>query len=238
MGDQRGAERGEEQAGRAVVHALPADPEPPPARGRRRSRDYRVSMASRSSNSMIVSIRSIRKCSFAPVLLAVALGLAGVRRRRRGRAARRHRAAARRRPPRPATETQPETETTSLGSRRPRRCPTTATATGPPEGGTGGAGDEEPARTLALFTGENGRITPPRDPRAGVHLDPRGAALRRRRRVRADVRRARRSRSGGELSSASTTFDGLRPGAKLVGTATGARGKCVIEATAEPGPVD
>ena len=34
----------------------------------------------------------------------------------------------------------------------------------------------------------------------------------------------------------STKFDGLRPGAKLVGKPTAASGKVVIEATAEPGP--
>ncbi len=38
------------------------------------------------------------------------------------------------------------------------------------------------------------------------------------------------------LTSVSTKFDGLRPGAKLVGKPTGASGKVVVEATAEPGP--
>jgi hypothetical protein len=38
------------------------------------------------------------------------------------------------------------------------------------------------------------------------------------------------------LSSVSTTIDGLRPGAKVVGEATGATGGVRIEATAEPGP--
>jgi hypothetical protein len=41
---------------------------------------------------------------------------------------------------------------------------------------------------------------------------------------------------GGGLGSVSTTIDGLRPGARVIGTPTGASNKVRIEATAEPGP--
>jgi hypothetical protein len=40
--------------------------------------------------------------------------------------------------------------------------------------------------------------------------------------------------AGGELSAVARSFDGLRPGAALVGT--GPNGNVRIEATAEPGP--
>ena len=86
----------------------------------------------------------------------------------------------------------------------------------------GGAGDEEPARTLALFTGEGGRITPRVvrvPPFIAMRVELRsadGAQL------LAALRRQTIT-AGGELSSASTTFDGLRPGGALVGAAAGAR---------------
>jgi hypothetical protein len=38
------------------------------------------------------------------------------------------------------------------------------------------------------------------------------------------------------LSSVSTKFDGLRPGAKLVGKPSDGGGQVIVEATAEPGP--
>jgi hypothetical protein len=103
------------------------------------------------------------------------------------------------------------------------------------ESGEGGAGDEQPAETLALFTGENGKITP------AVVRVPAFIA------VRVELRSADGAEYGvtfeGEtikvsagLGSVSTTIDGLRPGEKLVGTPIGASGKVRIEATAEPGP--
>jgi hypothetical protein len=42
--------------------------------------------------------------------------------------------------------------------------------------------------------------------------------------------------AGGELSSVSTTIDGLRPGERIVGRPSGAGNTVRIEATAEPGP--
>lgn len=104
-----------------------------------------------------------------------------------------------------------------------------------PEDEPGGAGDEEPARTLALFTAENGRITPqvvrvPAFISIQVELrskDGREYGLR-----FGDVTIT----AGGELGSVSTTIDGLRPGKAVVGTPTAAGNRVRIEATAEPGP--
>jgi hypothetical protein len=104
-----------------------------------------------------------------------------------------------------------------------------------PEDQPGGAGDEEPARSLALLTGENGRITP-RVVRVPAFIS-----------IRVELR----SKDGEEyglrfggatlrvsegLGSASTTIDGLRAGEAVVGTPTGPGNRVRIEATAEPGP--
>jgi hypothetical protein len=104
-----------------------------------------------------------------------------------------------------------------------------------PEDEPGGAGDEEPARTLALFTAENGRIAPrvvrvPAFISIQVELrskDGREYGLR-----FGDVTVT----AGGGLNSVSTTIDGLRPGEAIVGRPTGAGNRVRIEATAEPGP--
>ncbi|MGH2741570.1 MAG: hypothetical protein ACRDLY_18325 [Thermoleophilaceae bacterium] len=104
-----------------------------------------------------------------------------------------------------------------------------------PEDQQGGAGDEEPARSLALFTGEDGRITP-RTIRVPAFIS-----------IRVELRSAdereyglrfdgRRMRVSGGLSSVSTTIDGLRPGEVVVATPIGAANRVRIEATAEPGP--
>jgi hypothetical protein len=107
------------------------------------------------------------------------------------------------------------------------------TGTGSPESQPGGAGDEEPARALALFSGENGKITPP-VVRVPAFISIR-VELRSGDGAEYSLRFGGRSiEVGAALNSVSTTFDGLRPGAKLVGT--GPFGKVRIEATAEPGP--
>ena len=104
-----------------------------------------------------------------------------------------------------------------------------------PEDEPGGAGDEEPARTLALFTAENGRITP-RVVRVPAFIS-----------IQVELRSKDGSEyalrfgdvtvtAGGGLNSVSTTIDGLRPGKAIVGTPTGAGNRVRIEATAEPGP--
>ena len=104
-----------------------------------------------------------------------------------------------------------------------------------PEDQPGGAGDELPAETLALFTGEDGRITP-RVVRVPAFIS-----------IRVELRSAdgreygltfegETIRVGGGLGSVSTTIDGLRQGEAVTGTPTGARNRVRIEATAEPGP--
>ena len=104
-----------------------------------------------------------------------------------------------------------------------------------PEDEQGGAGDEEPARTLALFTAGGGQIKP-----RLVRVPPFIS-------IRVELR-ARDGNSYGlafagrtievsdGLGSVSTTFDGLRPGEVLVGQVMGAPGRVRIAATAEPGP--
>ena len=118
--------------------------------------------------------------------------------------------------------TSPETETTPRAETSPESMP-------------GGAGDEEPARVLALFTAKGGRITPRvvRVPAfIAVQIELRSAdgasyALR-----FGDTTLT----AGGQLNSVSTTIDGLRPGKAIVGRPEGAGNPVRIEATAEPGP--
>lgn len=104
-----------------------------------------------------------------------------------------------------------------------------------PEDMPGGAGDEEPARTLALFTGRAGRISP-RLVRVPAFIS-----------VRIELRSAdgaayalrfgnKTIAAGDKLQSASTTIDGLRPGQAITGRPTAAGNPVRISATAEPGP--
>jgi hypothetical protein len=104
-----------------------------------------------------------------------------------------------------------------------------------PEDMPGGAGDEEPARTLALFTGRAGRISP-RVVRVPAFIS-----------VRIELRSAdgaayalrfgnKTIAAGDKLQSASTTIDGLRPGQAITGRPTAAGNPVRISATAEPGP--
>jgi hypothetical protein len=132
----------------------------------------------------------------------------------------------------PTTESRPETETEE------QEQPEAETETEPGEGPEdlpGGAGDEEPARTLALFTARGGRITP-RVVRVPAFIA-----------VKAELRSADGQvyalrfgdttiTAGGELSSVSTTLDGLRPGEAITGKPAGPGNPVRIEATAEPGP--
>ena len=104
-----------------------------------------------------------------------------------------------------------------------------------PEEQQGGAGDEEPARSLALLTGRNGRITPRLvrvPPFISIRVELRSADGRQYglRFGRADVR------AGGGVASSSTTLDGLRPGSAYTGRPVGAGSRVRIEASAEPGP--
>jgi hypothetical protein len=94
-----------------------------------------------------------------------------------------------------------------------------------PESQPGGAGDEDGARSPAMFTGRNGRITP-----KVVRVPPYLA-------IRAELRsadgRKYTIRFGGKVlrSGGSLELAGLRPGQRLSGS-----GGVAIEASAEPGP--
>jgi hypothetical protein len=120
----------------------------------------------------------------------------------------------------------------------------TATATTPaptqtstsPEQQPGGAGDEKPIATQALFTGQNGKVSPPR-----IRVPPFIA-------VRAVLRAADGGAytllvAGKEIAvgegrkRASVQLDGLRPGTSyVVRNTTGPPKRLVIVANAEPGP--
>jgi hypothetical protein len=127
--------------------------------------------------------------------------------------------------PRTETETEPES----------REAETESEPSESPEDQPGGAGDEEPARTLALFSAENGRITPRvvRVPAfISIQVELRSKDGREYRLRFGDVTIT----AGGATSSMSTTIDGLRPGKAIVGKPTGPGNPVRIEATAEPGP--
>jgi hypothetical protein len=108
-----------------------------------------------------------------------------------------------------------------------------------PEDQPGGAGDEEAARTLALFTGEGGRITPRlvRVPAfISIRVELRSADGRAYGLLFVNETNRVRIRVSGALGSASSTIDGLRPGHGITGEPVGSGTRVRIEATAEPGP--
>ena len=123
-------------------------------------------------------------------------------------------------------ETETEQETDSGGSGG-------TGGASPGEEQEGGAGDEIGASSQALVTGRGGRLSP-----RVVRVPPFIA-------VRVELRsadgqtyelraRGRTLRADSDVSSASTSFAGLRPGKRLV--LTGSSGRVVVEASAEPGP--
>ena len=172
----------------------------------------------------------------APVVLALLLALAGCGGDDEETAARTEA------PPPPTADpapTEPETEAeTEETQPEPEPEPEPEEPAEPPaspEDQPGGAGDEEPARALALLTGENGRITP-RRVRVPAYISIR-VELRSRDGQEYGLRfDGDTLRVSGGLSSVSTTIDGLRPGEAAVGTPTGPGNRVRIEATAEPGP--
>jgi hypothetical protein len=102
-----------------------------------------------------------------------------------------------------------------------------------PEEQQGGAGDEIPASSQALITGNGGKLSP-----GTVRVPPFIA-------IRVQLRSAdgveyelsgggKTIAAGGEIETAGTTFDGLRGGEKLV--LSGPQGKVTVVANAEPGP--
>ena len=134
------------------------------------------------------------------------------------------------------TETEPNepVPTETEAEAEPPPAETTPPAESP-EDEPGGAGDEEPARTLALFTARDGRITP-RVVRVPAFIS-----------IQVELRSADGAvyslrfgdtmiTAGADLNSVSTTIDGLRPNEAVVGTPRGAGNRVRIEATAEPGP--
>ena len=135
-----------------------------------------------------------------------------------------------------SAETEAETEETEAETEPDPAEPTEPAEPPPsPEDQPGGAGDEEPARSLALLTGENGRITP-RRVRVPAYISIR-VELRSKDGQEYGLRfQGANLRVSGGLSSVSTTIDGLRPGEVVVGTPTGPGNRVRIEATAEPGP--
>lgn len=145
-----------------------------------------------------------------------------------------------------ATTEQPaDTATATTGATETDRDSTSEAGDDSPSGGltapskdsgedqAGGAGDEVPASSQALIAGRDGSLHP-----RTVHVPPFIA-------VRVELvsedgieyeleANGRKVKAGGEIRSASTLFDGLRAGERIV--LTGPQGKVTIEADAEPGP--
>ena len=135
----------------------------------------------------------------------------------------------------PAQTATTESESTATKTEQESPSMESPTAESTPEDQPGGAGDEEPARTLALFTARDGRITP-RVVRVPAFIS-----------IQVELRSPNGDKyglrfgdvtitAGGGLNSVSTTLDGLRPGKAVVGTPSGPGNRVRIEATAEPGP--
>jgi hypothetical protein len=130
------------------------------------------------------------------------------------------------------TQTTGTVERTDTAPSAPRRTETEGES---PEDQPGGAGDEAPARSQALFTGRAGRITP-----RLVRVPPFIS-------IRVELRSAdggayglrfgsRTVRAGGPVGASSLPLPGLRPGRRVVGRPVGRGSRVVIEASAEPGP--
>ena len=132
------------------------------------------------------------------------------------------------------TVTEPEIETATEVETEPETAPVETETS--PEDQPGGAGDEEPARSQALFTAAGGRVTP------RVVRVPSFIAVR----VELRARDAgpytltiggQTIEVGDALNSMSVSLDGLRPGDAYVGRLGGqAAGRVRVEASAEPGP--
>jgi hypothetical protein len=130
------------------------------------------------------------------------------------------------------TEAEPEPEPSETAPRPEADEPDPVPS---PEDQPGGAGDEEPARSLALFSGEDGRIMP-RTIRVPAYISIRVELSSEDGREYGLTFDGETIRVSGGLASVSTTIDGLRPGESVVGTPTGPGNRVRIEATAEPGP--
>jgi hypothetical protein len=240
VSDEEGAECGEDQPGRAVMDPLAADPDAAPVEVDAQQPITVCPGTPHLSDSSLASIdisRGKSRLRFVGAwLVAVALAASGCGG---------DDDSASTTPTAPTstgeTGTTPvvttPTETTEEPHETtpPETTPTNATTGTSPEGAPGGAGDEEPARTLALFTAKDGRIRPRIvrvPPFIAVEVQLRSAdgatyALR-----FGDVT----IKAGGQLSSTSTTIDGLRPQEAIRGVPVGRGNAVTISATAEPGP--
>jgi hypothetical protein len=137
--------------------------------------------------------------------------------------------------PAPPIETAPRTASTPAQDTGTATQPPARTAPKSPEGQPGGAGDEQPARVPASFTGRAGRISP-----SAVHVPPYIAV---RVTLRSGDGRAYGLRFGGALvrggggrGTGSATLNGLRPGKSVTGEPVGGGSPVRIVADAEPGP--
>jgi len=135
--------------------------------------------------------------------------------------------------PRGAPKADPKPKAREGRKAEPGDGPQTGGAPRSPEDQPGGAGDEIAARSQAMFTGRDGRVRPRLvrvPPFIAVRVELRAG----------DGRRYRLNGGGRTLSAgdgrpaAAQTFDGLRPGRRLVLRGTG--GRVIVEASAEPGP--
>lgn len=127
-----------------------------------------------------------------------------------------------------ATETAPADTTTGETNDGGAEAPTV-----PSEDQEAGAGDEIPASSQALVTGDGGKLSP-----RTVRVPP-FIAIRLRLRSADGVEYeltggGKTVKAGGEIETAGTSFPGLRSGEKLV--LTGPAGNVTIVANAEPGP--
>jgi hypothetical protein len=127
------------------------------------------------------------------------------------------------------TPTETESATEPAETAPAETAPETGTETSP-EDMPGGAGDAEPARTLALFTARGGRIRPAlvRVPAfISVQIELRSADSR--------IHALRFGNVTVRVGQA-RTIDGLRPGEAITGVPQDAGNRVRISATAEPGP--
>ena len=136
------------------------------------------------------------------------------------------------------TTTTPTPSTTTPAQTAPKnKKPTPTQTTTSPEQQPGGAGDETPIATQALFTGKGGKVSPSRvrvPPFIAVKVvlqakDEKGYTL---------VVAGKEIAVGERRGRASVRLDGLRPGARYVAKNQFGNkpATLVIVANAEPGP--
>ena len=186
----------------------------------------------------VAGMLRISKCSVALLATVVALGLAACGDDEDDGATNANGGATTEQAETTATGTAPtemETETEATGTETGGEAEgggATPPATSPEEQ-EGGAGDEVPASSQALITGDGGDLSP-----RTVRVPPFIA-------IRVQLRSAdgveyelsgggKTVAAGGEIETSGTLFEGLRPGRRLV--LSGPQGKVTIVANAEPGP--